>query len=291
MAEASFKIDFIGIGASKCGTTWLGHVLEEHPQLCMSEPKEVHFFNEILSARSYMKPHFHLGLNWYKKFFKHCSPGKLIGEITPRYSRDPVAAQRIKEHNPDIKILYCLRSPVDRIWSHFLFSTYFVGKEDRPIMTAIKEEPDYIEMSRYHRNLQYYLELFRRDQILIIWFEDIVKRPEEILAQVYTFLGVDPDFRPSALHKKSNAARVSRNPKIQQWIRRINYVMIQIGFSGLIKKLKMAGMNQLVNNANTKPLEKKPVPEEVKNYVLNELKDDIHQLEKLLSKDLSHWMK
>jgi hypothetical protein len=103
-------------------------VLEEHPQICMSEPKEVHFFNDRLSFKTFLKPHFTRGLTWYQKFFNHCTPGKLKGEITNRYSIDPLAAQRIKEHNPEIKILFCMRHPLDRIWSHYQFAKYFERK-------------------------------------------------------------------------------------------------------------------------------------------------------------------
>lgn len=286
-----FQIDFVGIGASKCGTTWLGHMLEGHPQLCMSEPKEVHFFNDRVSFRSFLKPHYQNGIEWFQKFFVHCHPSKKKGEITPRYCTDPVAAARIKEHNPDIKIIYCLRSPVDRIWSHYQFASHFVGKEDRDIMTAIREEPEYLHMSKYFANLSVYRELFSDDQIFIIWFEDIQKRPGELLSEIYSFLGVDPNFQPEKMNKKSNAARVSRFVHLQKWIRKTNYVLISMGMAGLIKRMKRAGLNEFVTMINSKPLVKKPIPEEAKNYIIEHVRDDVNQLEKLFNKDLSHWLK
>ncbi|MBK9983491.1 MAG: sulfotransferase domain-containing protein [Saprospiraceae bacterium] len=285
-----FQIDFVGIGASKCGTTWLGHVLEEHPQICLSEPKEVHFFNDRLSFNSFLKPHFGRGIQWYKKFFNHCSPGKIKGEITNRYCVDPLAAQRIKEHNPHIRILFCLRHPVDRIWSHYQFAKYFERKEKRPIEQAIREEEEYIRMSKYHRTLSLYLQHFSQEQIFLIWFEDIQRKPAELMKDVFSFLGVDPSFQPKTMFKKSNSARISRFPFLQTAIRRMNNVLIGFGLSGLIKRLKMAGLGNFVMKANSRPLAKTKMPETVKQYIINELTDDVHQLEKLTGKDLSHWL-
>ena len=285
-----FQIDFVGIGASKCGTTWLGHMLAGHPQLCMAEPKEVHYFNDRLAFRSFLKPHFQNGIEWYQNFFSHCGT-KLKGEITPRYSTDPIAARRIKEHNPDIKIIYCLRNPVDRIWSHFQFASHYVGKEDRDIMTAIKEEPEYVLMSKYFTNLGIYRELFPDEQIFILWFDDIHKRPGELLKEVYSFLGVDADYQPQKMNKKSNAARVSRFVHLQKWIRKTNYVLIGMGMAGLIQRMKRAGLNEFVTMINSKPLVKKPIPAEEKEYIIENIRADVQQLEKLFNKDLSHWLK
>lgn len=286
-----FKIDFVGIGAPKSGTTWLGHMLEEHPGLCMSEPKEVHFFNDIVSFRSFMKPQFHLGIQWYQNFFKHCKPTQLKGEITPRYCVDPMAAKRIKEHNPDIKIIYCLRNPVDRIWSQFQFTTYFVGKEDRPIMKALMEEPEYLNMSSYYKNLSMYRELFNDEQIYLLWFDDIQQRPDELLTKLFSFLGVDPDFRPANMHKKSNQARISRFVHLQKNISRIKFALSRAGLSGVLKKMKMAGLTQFVTRLNSKPLKKKSIPDDAKNYIIEHLKEDVQQLETLVKRDLSHWLK
>ena len=291
MLNEIFRIDFIGIGAAKAGTTWLGRILGEHPQLCMSEPKEVHFFNEkILFNAAFRKPNFHKGIRWYKKYFRHCSTHSIKGEITPRYLVDPVAAERIKEHNPDIKIFICLRNPVERIYSQYHFAYSFVGNETRPIEMAIREEPEYLEMSSYYKNIQTYLQHFRIDQIYFIWFEDIQHRSEELVKEIYTFLNVDPHFVPQSLYRKSNEARRSRFRSLQPMIRLGNYFLVSIGMSGVVKKWKEAGGRDFIQKANSKKLEKSPMPNEVKEYIVESLKDDVAQLSILLKKDLSHWL-
>ncbi|MEO5905917.1 MAG: sulfotransferase domain-containing protein, partial [Saprospiraceae bacterium] len=192
----SFKIDFVGIGASKAGTTWLGHMLDAHPQICISEPREVEFFNDILQFREKASPNYGKGLNWYRRFFSHCKTGQLKGEMTPRYGMDPIAASRIKEHNPDIKIFLCMRSPVDRIWSHYRFASFFGKNEDRPLEVALRDEPMYFRMSSYYQTIDLYQKYFPKEQMFLIWFEDIVHRPAHLLKEIYTFLGVDPEFQP-----------------------------------------------------------------------------------------------
>jgi len=66
--------------------------------------------------------------------------------------------------------------------------------------------------------------------------------------------------------------------------------MVSIGLSGLIKSLKKAGMKDLVMAINSKPIKKEPMPKEVKEYIIQQVSDDLHHLEKLLDKDLSHWL-
>ncbi len=286
-----FKIDFVGIGASKAGTTWLGHMIGDHPQLCMSEPKEVHFFNDRLAFRSnLLKPNYRKGVEWYRKYFNHCGSSKIKGEITPRYFTDPVVPERIKSFNSEVKILVCIRNPMDRIYSHYHFAKSFLKKEDRPFISAIQEEPEYLDMSLYYKNISMYLQHFSRDQFFFIWFEDIRKQPEKLLYELYSFLGVDPSHKPKGLVEKSNPARESRIKWMQNAIRRLHYFMVSIGLSGLIQMVKKAGLRDLVLRLNSKPLKKEPFPTEVQQYIIEKVRDDVRSLEKLLDKDLQHWL-
>jgi hypothetical protein len=286
-----FKIDFVGIGASKSGTTWLGHMLEDHPELCMSVPKEVHYFNDIMTYRNrIMEPNYAKGLSWYKKHFNHCGEGKIIGEITPRYCTDPVVPARIKAHNKDIKIFFFMRDPVDRIESHYNFAKYFVQKEDRSMEQAVKEQSEFIATSMYFKNISRYLEHFPKEQIFLIWFDDIKERPDELLERIYTFLGVDATFRPEHMNKKSNQGRISKYRGLQDFIRVVNHKLILLGFSGFVRTIKKAGLGSMVMKINSKPLEKDRMTPELKAYIIKEVYDDVKKLEEWSGKDLSHWL-
>ena len=286
-----FQIDFVGIGAPKAGTTWLGHMLEDHPQLCMSVPKEVHYFNDRLTYRNRIfGQNYPKGLSWYQMHFKHCAPDSLKGEITPRYCNDPVVPERIKALNKDVKIFYCLRHPVDRIESHYNFAKYFVGKEDRSIERAIREEYEFVEMSSYFMHLTRYLEHFPKDQIKLIWFEDIRDHPEELVEEVYRFLGVDPHFRPKGMYEKSNPVRVSKSSMLQDYIRRINHKLISLGLSGLVKRIKKAGVGDIIMRFNSKPLQKEKISPELRAWIIDQVRYDVLQLQAWSGRDLSHWL-
>jgi hypothetical protein len=257
----------------------------------MSVPKEVHFFNERLVYRNtFMERNYPKGLEWYKKHFKHCARNKIKGEITPRYCIDPLAAERIKSFNKEVKIFYCVRSPVDRIESHYNFARYFVGKEDRPIDQAVREEREFIDMSLYFKNLSLYLRHFPKEQIYLVWFEDIKERPEHLLAQVYSFLGVDTSYRPPKMYEKSNQGRISRFHGLQKFTRRLNHYLVLSGFSWLVKNLKEAGLGSFVMKINSRPLKKDKMSPELKAWVIDQVRDDVHQLEQWTGKDLSHWL-
>lgn len=287
----TFKVDFIGIGASKSGTTWMGHMLEDHPELCMSFPKEAHFFNDIMTYRNRInEPNYHKGLSWYRKHFNHCGEGKIIGDITPRYLTDPVVPARIKAHNPEVKLFVFMRNPADRIESHYNFVKYFVQKEDRPMDQAVKEEPEFIETCLYFKNISRYLEHFPKEQIFLVWFEDIRENPEELLERIFRYLGVDPSYRPKKMNEKSNQSRISNFKGLQDFIRVVNQKLIHWGFSGFVRSIKKAGLGNLVMKLNSRPLQKEKMSPELKAYIRDQVREDVLQLQAWSGKDLSHWL-
>src|SRR5688500_15058077 len=112
--------DFLGIGAMKSGTTWLYHNLKLHPDIYMPSPKELHYFDK----------NFHLSLRRYAKNFRHAS-GKVRGEITPRYGvLPPSRIAYIRHVMPDVRLVFMMRNPVDRAWSHMLHD--YTKRDRRP---------------------------------------------------------------------------------------------------------------------------------------------------------------
>jgi hypothetical protein len=107
-------IDFIICGTQKGGTSALDAYLREHPEICMADHKEVHFFdNEDNFSRS--KPD-------YSKYHSHFSPKtthNIVGEATPIYMYWNDAPRRIWEYNPNVKLIVLLRNPIERAYSHW----------------------------------------------------------------------------------------------------------------------------------------------------------------------------
>ncbi|MFC1759697.1 sulfotransferase domain-containing protein, partial [Planctomycetota bacterium] len=107
--------NFMIIGASKCGTTSLWEYLNRHPDVFWANPKEPMYFNwELKRPRE---------IEWYASLFADAADKQAIGEATTSYTYAPHTAkvpQRIHQLLPDCKLVYILRPPVARTYSHYV---------------------------------------------------------------------------------------------------------------------------------------------------------------------------
>src|SRR5699024_6986823 len=104
--------NFLVIGPGKSGTTWIYHALKDHPEICLSSAKETLFF----------ETQFDRGIDWYTNFFSHCNgETNAVGEVSNTYIFCEGAPRRIKTINSEMKLITCLRNPVERTFSHYLF--------------------------------------------------------------------------------------------------------------------------------------------------------------------------
>ena len=205
----NFKVDFIGIGTERAATTWLSQCLREHPEICFSKNKELYFFNKL--DRHFLKIPSHRyerGIEWYSSQFNYRQDKLITGEFSPTYMYCPEAAERIKKHFPNVKLIVCLRNPVQRAFSQYLHNLAqgLIGK-NLSFEEAMIKHDSYIKKGFYFRYLKKYLKIFHGENIKIIFLEDIVKDPRKQLRGVYKFLGVkNVDFQPPSLNEKINVA-------------------------------------------------------------------------------------
>jgi hypothetical protein len=109
---------------------------------------------------------------------------------------------------PNARLIYILRHPIERIYSHYLFRLSKPDKgEHREFDAAVAGNPLYLDTSRYYAQLSQYFGLFPRDRILVLFFEELAASPQAIVRQVFTFLEVDATFEPP------NIGRVYRDTK------------------------------------------------------------------------------
>jgi len=217
------KIDFIGIGAPKCGTTWLSAQLEAHPQIGFAPDKEVYYFADTIMRRLAGKELncFERGEGWYHEQFPAIG-GTIItrGEFCPSYLYLDAAVDRIKDYRPDIKLLLCLRPPVEMIYSWYWYGrNAVIGKLPKPF-EGMMQDPFLRDVGCYARHLRRYLERFPKGNFLVVQFDAIRRAPDEVRRGVYEFLKVDPDFKPQ-LEKGQNAARAPRFPLLQSSAQRV----------------------------------------------------------------------
>lgn len=190
------------VGAPKCGTTSLADALGRHPDLFIPERKEPSFFDV----------NWERGMPWFEAYFAAARPGQLRGEATPEYFATPAAAERIARTNPACKLIVLARDPVARAHSHYWFRRN-TGRERRSLDEVIAEETASAEATAagylvrhgmYGANLDTYRAHFPAEQLLVLGFDELVREPARVLAEVQRFLGVAP--RDLAL-EQANAAR------------------------------------------------------------------------------------
>ncbi|PVE41831.1 sulfotransferase family protein [Limnohabitans planktonicus] len=198
-------VDFLIAGAQKAGTTTLHSALSHHPDLYLSTPKEIHFFDNDAAFASDLPDY-----SFYDAHFSKATARQQCGEATPAYIFHAQAAHRIKAYNPGMKWLVSLRNPIDRAFSHWNMERSR-GKENLTFRQAIFAEKDrtrdalplqemrfsYTARGHYSQQLHRLYSLFPRDQILVFRFERLAHDPEGLLAEIHRFLGITVSLQKS----------------------------------------------------------------------------------------------
>lgn len=194
---------FVVVGGMKCGTSSLYHYLRLHPEVAMAAKKELAYFTEEGNWRE--------GESWYRSWF---SPeDRVRGEASPQYTCYPHFAgvpERMHALIPDALLIYVVRDPVERLISHYRHNVAS-GRESRSLTEAL-DEPDsmYLARSQYHRQLERYLDLYDRDQILVLDQADLRDRRRDTLRRVFAFLDVDPDVWDIRFHRQHHRTQRKR---------------------------------------------------------------------------------
>lgn len=187
-AERLTLPDFLGIGAQKAGTTWLGENLRRHPEVFLPERKELHWFDNKIE-----RP-----LREYAAHFA-AAGGRVKGEITPAYGILPVERIRtVREVLPRVRLILLLRNPVDRAWSHALMDLAF-RRGRAPDQVPESEYRAFLESETAARRGDYaaildaWLGVFPPDRLYVGFFEAIRERPRVLLSEVFRHIGVSTD--------------------------------------------------------------------------------------------------
>ena len=193
---------FLGIGASRSGTTSLYAYLRDHPQVFVPPTKELHFFT--FGQRGAAKVE---ALEGYRRHFEGAGPFAMRGEISPSYLWHPAAARAIRETLGDIRLLVLLRDPVERAISDYqygrangainvdfpAFLRQGVAELRAGRVTALPFAPSAVLWKGlYSRQVRAYAELFPREAVGLWLFEDLRDQPERFARALCQFLGVEP---------------------------------------------------------------------------------------------------
>ena len=192
--------NFFIVGAPKCGTTALFRFLEHHPQVFLSDPKEVNFFSkkELEEQNLYYQDFKPKNEKEYLNLFKNAEKQhKIIGEASVSYLYYPDVAKRIYSFNPDSKIVILLREPVSRAWSHYLMDKR-LGLVKKELMEIFKSKESidslnfqqYFLLGNYSIQIERYIRFFGKGNVKIFFSDDLKNNTDNVVAELYQFLGI-----------------------------------------------------------------------------------------------------
>ena len=205
------KVNTFMIGNSKCGTTSLFKMLENHPDIKASNIKEPIFFNTNEYAQGYEY--------YLEKYFDNWNKSKIMLDASTQNMLCKYVAKRIYNYNPNAKFIVCIRNPIERAYAQWIMHNYYrPGYTHKTFEEAITNNyinfnPDiftleyermitfdginesyrktYIEQGLYYRNIQPYIELFNSNQIFFIDFEDIINNNQRMVKKLFNFLNIE----------------------------------------------------------------------------------------------------
>ncbi len=208
-----------------------------HPKysIKLNREKEIHFWD--WNRRK--------GLRWYSNQFPRNREGEqqVLGEITPCYAvLDEKDIREIKYLFPNVRLIFIARDLIERAWSALLMELrnsilgldagVFAKKNDESLspkeLQRIERDsnPDryddqyfmdrlmhstHSSRSNYAKSLRLWLKHFSKDQLLILDYNDLSKKPRDLLKEVCRHIGLGKSdvydkIKDSVLSERVNAA-------------------------------------------------------------------------------------
>ncbi|MFT5422776.1 MAG: hypothetical protein ACI89L_000545 [Phycisphaerales bacterium] len=181
--------DFLIIGSMKSGTTTLYHDLRAHPKVFIPVDKEMHALIDADVCTERGRAH-------YASFFGPASEGQRLGDASTGYTKRPthegVAQRALDLLGPETDLIYIVREPISRALSHHYHALSW-GDADPDPNRAIAEDSSFLDYSRYAYQLEPWLERFGTDRLRVVKFEDYARDRVAAAAELFGFLGLDPD--------------------------------------------------------------------------------------------------
>lgn len=311
--------NFICPGAAKSGTTSLFSILENHKDIYLYKGKEIGFFAK--------KDMYDRGYKWYHdKYFGVNKEAKISGDISTKYmTYSKITAKRIYDTlGPEVKLIFILRNPVERAYSHYNMRKFNNLSEEESFSSLVsklgfdkntftknytnklsanfnvlskKEQQDwkklnYFFLGNYAEILSDYLDYFSDKNMLIIKFEDFVKNQSHVMQRVYSFLEIDQQNNP-----KINYANPSGKIKyvfLHKFIKKASNLIRNFGAEKVISNnktitrmfYKYKKWNREANKAHIQPMNSRD-RQQLNHYY----KKDILKLENITGQQFKEWLK
>ncbi|MEY8800936.1 sulfotransferase domain-containing protein [Leisingera sp. XS_AS12] len=222
------KPDVLGIGAQKCASSWLHAVAGSHPDIGISNPKEVDFF-------SY---YFDRGYQWYERHFPQKTGARIWFECSPSYFHDPRAPDRAATYRPELKVLALLRDPVKRAFSNHMHEIIKGHIQPCSFEEGLKNNPAYLEQGLYATHLNRWFSAFPQAQVKVLFAEEISASPAQAAEAVFAFFGAGSGFDSAILHERRNESDRARSTVLRAGLRAGGKWMRQQGLETTLARIK-----------------------------------------------------
>jgi len=291
--------DFFIVGTFKGGSTALYEGLRRHPQIFMPFHKEPLYFGDDLTRR-----YGRLTEADYLRLFKNAKPGQRVGEASTWYLYSTSAAREIKAFAPDARILVVLRNPVDVMYAQHNQLIFNVIEDIPDFADALAAEPErragrrlppgpinvenlfYRHSVQFSEQLERYFEVFGRENVHVMLFDDLRRDGAREVRGVLEFLGVDPSL--AAAPPTANESRRVRSPLIQRLIFAPKLLLPLAPALRRFPLVRSLRTRLLEMNSEAKP--RPPMDPELRRQLLDEFKPEIERLGRLIDRDLSAWL-
>lgn len=243
--------------------------LREHPAVFLPEKKQSYFFD-----RNYEQ-----GLEWYLENFAEAGEEHaVVGEVATGYCLVE-AIPRMAQDFGHAKLIMTMRHPVERAYSYFLTRQEQEGWAD--FRAALDDGDDLKARGRYIEQIEKLLEFYPREQLLLLFYDDLSKDDAGYLRSILEFLGVNAEFESSQIGQTKNAALF---PKLR---RRLH----QVGLKPLLRVLSKSPVGTYVRKAKKKSGKRgyAAMPEEIRAELVEYFRPYNERLSELTGRDLSEW--
>jgi len=271
------KPNFLFIGPDKTGSKWLHEILLRHPDCYVPVIADPYFFDRYYAR----------GIEWYTRLFR-AAPARAVavGELSHDYIFSAVAADRIARDLPGVRLLTCLREPVERSFSQYL-SMVRAGMTREPFERAIDTIPALIENSQYATHLETYFARFPRNQVKVLFYDRLVAAPRAFAAEVFEFLGLrfvdelryDQPVNPAGRPRIYHFARL---------VHRVAWLMRDVGFARLVGAVKRSFIRSLVYRPYRRE-ERPAIALATRRALLERFEPELKRLERMLGVQLDPW--
>ena len=252
---------FLSVGAMKAGTTWLYEQLKDHPEIYFTPEKEIHYFankvgiemqlnrrNRILKLRDVMQKYYkgnpmyisenideiywysnyahtiEINNEWYESLFSLNTTKKFNADFSNLYCQmESDGWSNVRKVAKNVKVIYTLRDPIKRVWSHYKFHMKWLKREDEALEVGFTHFKDILDTywfwvnAEYVKNYKLLKENLNDDELMLLYFEDFREEPIRMIGEVQRFLGIS-EIAPEEKRLKKQVNRTKDFELPDMWL-------------------------------------------------------------------------